>query len=104
MMSSKGIQRFGAVGLALMLAAGAMAQSTGSATSLKDALNKGIGPFLLASFAGGLVALLTPCVFPMIPVTVSYFTKREKHHVAGALVYCIGIISTFAIIGVGAAA
>ena len=104
MFSQKGMQRAGAVWCALMLVAGAMAQSTGSASSLKDALHKGIGPFLGASFAGGLIALLTPCVFPMIPVTVSFFTKREKHHLAGAITYCIGIISTFAIVGVGAAA
>ncbi|HLK15564.1 MAG TPA: cytochrome c biogenesis protein CcdA, partial [Fimbriimonadaceae bacterium] len=88
----------------LCLAAGAFAQSTGSGDALKLALNKGIGPFLIASFIGGLVALLTPCVFPMIPVTVSFFAKREKHHVAGAVAYCIGIVSTFAIVGVGAAA
>lgn len=98
------MQRSIAAVLALALAAAASAQSTGSADSLKHALDKGIGPFLLASFAGGLVALLTPCVFPMVPVTVSFFTKREKHHVAGAIVYCVGIVSTFAIIGVGAAA
>ena len=29
-------------------------------------------------FLGGLIALITPCVFPMIPVTVSFFTKRAK--------------------------
>jgi len=31
-------------------------------------------------FLGGLIALLTPCVFPMIPVTVSFFTKRSPNH------------------------
>jgi len=31
-------------------------------------------------FLGGLIALLTPCVFPMIPVTVSFFTKRSPDH------------------------
>ena len=35
----------------------------------------GLLNFFLLSFAGGLAALLTPCVFPMIPMTVSYFTK-----------------------------
>lgn len=33
----------------------------------------------LLGFAGGLIALLTPCVFPMIPVTVSFFTNRASH-------------------------
>ncbi|MSP08691.1 MAG: hypothetical protein EXR15_08540, partial [Chitinophagaceae bacterium] len=32
----------------------------------------------LLGFLGGLIALITPCVFPMIPVTVSFFTKRSK--------------------------
>lgn len=36
-----------------------------------------LGIFLLG-FGGGLLALLTPCVFPMIPVTVSFFTNRSK--------------------------
>jgi cytochrome c biogenesis protein CcdA/thioredoxin-related protein len=36
------------------------------------------GVFLLG-FIGGLIGLLTPCVFPMIPVTVSFFTKRSKN-------------------------
>src|SRR5580704_17590321 len=100
----RAVRRGFAALFAVALATAAFAQSTGSGDSLRLALNKGIGPFLLASFAGGLVALLTPCVFPMIPVTVSFFAKREKHHLAGAIVYCVGIISTFAIIGVGAAA
>ncbi|MGC3945477.1 MAG: cytochrome c biogenesis protein CcdA [Chryseolinea sp.] len=39
------------------------------------------GIFLLG-FAGGLVALLTPCVFPMIPFTVSFFTSRSKNRKA----------------------
>jgi len=100
----KGVARGFAALFCLALAAAACAQSTGSGDSLRVALKSGIGPFLVASFAGGLVALLTPCVFPMIPVTVSFFAKREKHHLAGAIVYCFGIISTFAVIGVGAAA
>ena len=99
-----GVIRAFAALFGLALAVAACAQSTGSGDSLRVALGKGIGPFLLASFAGGLVALLTPCVFPMIPVTVSFFAKRERHHLAGAIVYCVGIISTFAIIGVGASA
>jgi thiol:disulfide interchange protein DsbD len=34
--------------------------------------------YLLLGFIGGLIALLTPCVFPMIPLTVSFFTKGNK--------------------------
>ncbi len=39
----------------------------------------GIGSIFLLGFLGGLIALLTPCVFPMIPVTVSFFTKRASN-------------------------
>jgi thiol:disulfide interchange protein DsbD len=44
----------------------------------------------LIGFLGGLIALLTPCVFPMIPLTVSFFTKKEtnrKKGIANALMY-----------------
>ncbi len=39
--------------------------------------NKSIFSIFLLGLAGGLIALLTPCVFPMIPVTVSFFTKKS---------------------------
>lgn len=42
----------------------------------------GITIFILG-FLGGLIALITPCVFPMIPVTVSFFTKRSKNRKQG---------------------
>ena len=61
--------------------------------------------YLIASFGYGLAALLTPCVFPMIPVTVSYFIKRkEGSALAGAATYALGIVATFAIIGIATAA
>lgn len=47
------------------------------------------------SFLGGLAALLTPCVFPMIPLTVSYFTKKSQTRAQGisnALVYGLSIM------------
>ncbi len=69
------------------------------------AINKGGGSplaFLLTAFSAGFLALLTPCVFPMIPITVSLFTPKngEKRSLAGPLVYCLGIISTFTLVGV----
>ncbi len=39
--------------------------------------------FFILGFLGGLLALLTPCVFPMIPLTVSFFTKYDKDHKHG---------------------
>lgn len=40
--------------------------------------NKSIATIFLLGFLGGLIALLTPCVFPMIPVTVTFFTKKAQ--------------------------
>lgn len=55
-----------------------------------------------AGFAGGLVALLTPCVWPMIPMTVSFFLKRSKNRkkaIADALMYSIAIIVIYLALG-----
>ncbi|QYK53861.1 MAG: thioredoxin family protein [Fimbriimonadaceae bacterium] len=70
---------------------------------IADAKNAGLLPFLLLSFAAGLLALATPCVWPMIPITVSYFTKKSEEGPGAtlkyALAYCFGIIGTF--VGLG---
>lgn len=57
--------------------------------------------FILAFFAG-LAALLTPCVFPMIPMTVSFFIKQSKSKtqgVANAGVYGLSIIVLYVLLG-----
>lgn len=57
--------------------------------------------FFLA-FGGGLAALLTPCVFPMIPMTVSFFTKQSKNPGQGkrnAVFYGISIIAIYVVLG-----
>ncbi|MDE0585460.1 MAG: protein-disulfide reductase DsbD family protein [Planctomycetota bacterium] len=63
--------------------------------------------FIFAAMAAGFATLLTPCVFPMIPVTISYFTKRAEAGkgtpLGNATAYASGIVFTFAGIGVGAA-
>jgi thiol:disulfide interchange protein len=59
--------------------------------------------FLWLAITLGALSLLTPCVFPMIPITVSYFTN----HAAGsraksiklATVYSLGIVATFTLVG-----
>ena len=59
------------------------------------------------AFLGGLIALLTPCVFPMIPLTVSFFTKKSKTKAAGisnALKYGVSIIVIYVILGTAVAA
>lgn len=59
--------------------------------------------FMLAAFLAGLAALLTPCVFPMIPMTVTFFTGGETAKSGGgvgkALFYGISIILIYTLIG-----
>lgn len=45
--------------------------------------NKGFLGIFFLGFIGGIIALLTPCVFPMIPLTVSFFTKRSQNKSKG---------------------
>ncbi|HXR85295.1 MAG TPA: cytochrome c biogenesis protein CcdA [Hanamia sp.] len=54
------------------------------------------------AFAGGLLALITPCVYSMIPVTVSFFTKRSKNKTEGiknAFYYSASIVIIFTLLG-----
>lgn len=57
----------------------------------------------LGGFGGGLVALLTPCVWPMIPMTVSFFLKRNKKNkgkaIKDAMTYGLGIIIIYVALG-----
>jgi len=55
------------------------------------------------AFGSGLLALLTPCVFPMIPMTVSFFTKTSKTKIQGirnASFYGLSIVGIYVILGV----
>lgn len=59
--------------------------------------------YLLLGFIGGMIALLTPCVFPMIPLTVSFFTKGAKNKAKGrrdAVVYGFFILLIFVLLSV----
>ena len=64
--------------------------------------------FLLAAFGFGLASIFTPCVFPMIPITMSYFLNREsggrRDAVLHAVVFCLGIIVLFSGLGLVTAA
>lgn len=58
----------------------------------------------IAGFVGGALALLTPCVFPMIPMNVSFFTKQSKTKAEGirnALLYAVSIIVLYVGLGLG---
>ncbi len=76
---------------------------SGTKSELEEKKEQGILSFLWFSMTAGALALLTPCVFPMVPITVSFFTKRaEKNKGKGlrdALVYAFGIIFTFTGLG-----
>ena len=74
-----------------------------SADTLEGALSGGLGAFLLLAMGFGFLSLLTPCVFPMIPITVSFFTaeaKREKGSVFRlAVLFAGGIVVTYTGLG-----
>lgn len=67
-------------------------------SSEDESADKSLWGFALAAFLSGLVALLTPCVFPIIPMTVSYFTNQEKGKFK-ALLYGISIVLIYTLIG-----
>ncbi len=74
-----------------------------SADSLESALSQGFWAFIFLAIFMGMAAWLTPCVFPMIPITVSYFSKQSsepnQRGVSLAIVFCLGIIVTYTGIG-----
>ena len=80
----------------------------GEQISLADkAKEKGVWSIFLIAFLSGFIALLTPCVFPMIPMTVSFFTKQSKNKAAGirnAMIYGLSIILIYLILGVAVSA
>ena len=80
---------------------GAPAAATASPAPVSD--GGGLGTFILQAFAAGLLALITPCVFPMIPVTLAFFTKQAAGGKGGIVrlagVYSLGIVGAFTTIG-----
>ena len=70
--------------------------------AVKKEDKKGLWSIFFLAFLGGLAALLTPCVFPMIPMTVSFFTKQSKNPAKGksnAIIYGISIIAIYVVLG-----
>ena len=63
---------------------------------------KGLWSIFIIAFLSGFAALLTPCVFPMIPMTVSFFTKQSKSKALGirnAIIYGISIVIIYVLLG-----
>ena len=66
-----------------------------------DAADKSLMGIFLLGFVGGLIALITPCVFPLIPLTVSFFTKRsgsKSRGVRNAFFYGFSIFIIYVIL------
>lgn len=77
-----------------------MVQNTSAVTN--TVAEKSLWWIFLTAFGGGLLALLTPCVYSMIPITVSFFTKRSKSVAEGkknALLYAVSIVIIFTLLG-----
>ena len=69
---------------------------------LSSSESKGLWTIFFIAFLSGFAALLTPCVFPMIPLTVSFFTKQSKNRAAGiknAIIYGIFIVVIYVLLG-----
>lgn len=69
-------------------------------TQIKE--SRSLWLIFLGGFLGGFLALLTPCVFPMIPLTVSFFTKRSPNRSKGignAAIYALSIIVIYTALG-----
>jgi len=73
-----------------------------------SAASQSWGAFLLVAFGVGLLCIFTPCVFPMIPITMSYFLNRpsgsRRDSVVQAAVFCLGIVVLFTSLGLVAMA
>ncbi len=86
-------------------AAGASGASGGRARvpDLAASQASTLGKYIALAALMGALSLLTPCVFPMVPITVSYFTNRQgrtrRDAVSEALVYGLGIVLTFTAVG-----
>ena len=76
-------------------------------TEVEGTENPSLWGFIVLAFLAGLAALLTPCVFPMIPMTVSFFTGRANTKAAGirnGFIYGLSIIAIYTIAGTAVAA
>jgi thiol:disulfide interchange protein len=83
------------------VAAAAPATAGGVAAAAGTGLS--LWKYLLLAFGAGLVAVLMPCVYPMLPMTVSYFTNNSRSRgeaISKALVYGLSIVSIYTGVGV----
>jgi len=79
------------------------AKPGGKQDSTNDLGKKPLLILFFISLGSGLLAIFTPCIFSMIPITISFFTKRSKNRAEGirnAVFYSLSIIFIFTILGV----
>ncbi|KAB1067844.1 thiol:disulfide interchange protein [Tamlana haliotis] len=79
------------------------ASKTEKKSTSTESSEKSLWGIFFIAFFSGFAALLTPCVFPMIPMTVSFFTKQSKNKAAGiknAVIYGLSIIVIYVILGI----
>jgi thiol:disulfide interchange protein DsbD len=83
-------------------AIGGASTGSSSGSSSSGLGGDGVFSFMWIAILAGFAALLTPCVFPMIPLTVSYFSKQNesKKGVGQALLFGLAIVITFTVIGI----
>jgi thiol:disulfide interchange protein DsbD len=82
--------------------------SASPASTAPSGQQQSLAGFLLVAFGFGLAAVFTPCVFPMIPITMSFFLNQGSGSRAAALrqaiTFCLGIVVLFTAIGFGLSA
>ncbi len=82
----------------------APATASGSAVPVDQPADEGLLQFLLIAFGLGIAAIFTPCVFPMIPITMSFFLgqsegRSRSQQIFQAALFCLGIIVLFTLLG-----
>ena len=82
----------------MVLPASATTAKEGACGDVQTSADASAWSVFFLGFLGGLIALITPCVFPMIPVTVSFFTKRsktKKEGIKNGVLYGLSIFSIY---------
>jgi len=83
------------------------AEAKPQAHSAATPQDQGLLAFLAVAFGFGLASIFTPCVFPMIPITMSYFLNRQagrRDAIVQAVIFCVGVIVLFSGLGLATSA
>ena len=89
--------------VAVTVTSAGASSTPGSAGAPAAANASGLPAFLITAFGLGLAAIFTPCVFPMIPITVSFFLN-QRGGILQAVVFSSGIVVLFCALGLGVTA